>query len=47
MLLVQERLNRSIEDTGTAADGGVFYLYLPAELWFYVCSMLLRRDWAA
>ena len=22
-------------------------VYLPAELWFYVCSMLLRRDWAA
>ena len=45
VLLVQERLNRMIEDTVT----GVVcpFPYLPVELWFYICSMLLRRDWAA
>ena len=44
VLLAQERLDGKLADTGTGGDGGVVYPCLPAELWFYICSMLLRRS---
>ena len=40
VLLVQERLGRR---EGVHPDARL--PYLPVELWFYICAMLLRRDW--
>ena len=44
VLLVEERLKGRLEHTcvGSATAG---LPYLPNELWFLVCAMLLRRDW--
>ena len=49
-LLVQARLARlALEDDGADVDAssssGVRYVYLPDDIWFVVCSMLLRRHW--
>ena len=47
VMLVQERLDGRLENSVTGAEGGVVYPRLPDDLWFHVCSMLLRRDWGA
>ena len=45
VLLVLERLGERPASTPASA-GGAALPSLPDELWFLVCSMLLRRDWA-
>ena len=48
VLHVKERLHRraGTGDVGAGTHGNsVLYPHLPMELWFLLCSMLLRRNW--